>query len=104
MYNIYIMGWTFHITKEIKELKPKTKDFKTDWKYWKNTYPGWHLRRVPKKYMTKEYINQLEEFCLKHELVIEIDKVIEPRVKNITEYDTEEEFFEAFHRRNKPYG
>lgn len=103
MHNIYISGSnTFQCKEEIKRLLPTSKSFRKYWKFNKH-FKAWHLEKVSDGYMTINFIKLLENFTNTHHLTLEIWEEPKKIIKGITDYSNEDEYWEAFHKRNKPY-
>ena len=98
MYNIYLSGNTFDLKEEIKELKPKRKDFKGWWKY-NYDFKSWEIN-IPNNIISKKFLEELQNFTKKHKLKIEIYEFTNNNTKSIKDYDNIESFFQDFHNNN----
>lgn len=98
MHNVYISGDTYKQKELIKALKPTDMNFKRNWRFDKKIN-AWHLQ-VADKFMTKEFKKSLEEFSQDHHFILEILEEIKPKPKSINDYENEEEYWHAFHKRN----
>jgi len=102
MYNIYISGDTYSLREEIKRLKPTNKHFKRWWRY-DYKFNCWHLK-VADTFFTKEFNTLIVNFSQKHSLILEVLQEPKPVKKSINDFESEEEYFEHFHKKNKPNG
>ena len=99
MYDIYLTGDSFQHKEDIKKLKPKNPKFSRYWR-WSKTLKCWELTKVANTYMTKEFQDSLLLFSKETDLTLEILEEIKTKVKSINVYETEEEYWEDFHKRN----
>ena len=51
-------------------------------------------------FLTDEFKTLLEEFVKQHDLTLHINEVFSSTPKSINDYPSEEEYWEAFHKRN----
>ena len=98
MVNIFIGGNTYMLREEIKALVPSSKTFANNWRWIKNT-KSWQLK-IKDTFFTDNFKTLLEEFSKQHDLSLQINEVITSTPKSINDYASEEEYWEAFHRRN----
>lgn len=98
MVNIFIAGNTYMLREKIKLLVPSSKTFTNKWRWVKNT-KSWQLK-MEDTFLTDEFKTLLEEFAKQHDLTLHINEVITSTPKSINDYASEEEYWEAFHRRN----
>lgn len=120
MFNFYISGDTFDLKEEIKTLKPSRKDFRSWWKFLKDT-KCWHLS-VQDSMISKKFLDMIIEFCEENDLELDVvhdtglrpleeditaAKQLKNRSKSISDFETLEGFFAYLHgwgqRRNKDY-
>jgi len=97
MLNIFIGGNTYMLREEIKALVPSSKIFTTKWRWIKNQ-KSWQLK-MKNIFLTDDFKSQLDDFSKKHDLTLQINEVITSTPKSITDYPSEDEFWESFHRR-----
>jgi len=98
MINIFIGGNTYMLREEIKALIPPSETFTNKWRWVKNT-KSWQLK-MEDTFLTDDFKTLLEEFAKQHDLSLQINEVITFTPKSINDYDSEAEYWEAFHKRN----
>jgi len=98
MVSIFISGNTYMLREEIKALVPSSKVFSNKWRWVKNT-KSWQLK-MENTFLSNNFKTLLEEFAKQHDLTLHINEVITSTPKSINDYASEEEYWEAFHKRN----
>ena len=98
MVNIFIGGDTYMLREELKSLLPSSEMFTSKWRFIKST-KSWQLK-MEYLFFTDDFKTLLEEFTKQHDLSLQINNVIASNPKSINDYDSEEEYWEVFHKRN----
>jgi len=98
MVNVFIGGNTYMLRQEVKALLPSSETFTHKWRFIKSE-TIWQLK-MEDTFLTDDFKTLLEEFTKQHDLSLQINEVIASNPKSINDYDSEEEYWEAFHKRN----
>jgi hypothetical protein len=98
MFNVFLSGDTYMLREEIKSLVPSSKTFTNKWR-WVRPSKSWQLK-IKNTFLTDDFKTMLEEFTKQHDLSLQINEVITSTLKSINDYASEEEYWEAFHKRN----
>ena len=99
IFNVFLSGNTYMLREEIKALVPSSETFTNKWRWIKST-KSWQIK-MEDTFLTDDFKTLLEEFAKQHDLALQINEVaISSTQKSINDYASEEEYFEAFHKRN----
>jgi len=99
VFNVLLSGNTYMLREEIKALVPPSKTFTNKWRWIKST-KSWQLKMAD-TFLTDEFKTLLKGFAKQYDLALQINEVaISSTPKSINDYASEEEYWEAFHKRN----